>query len=69
MTDFTLSKRIFSGKKRAPSTSGNLASRAVRPTVLFGMARLLSLVAHAPGIYEHLMKNGRTVAARTLRLA
>lgn len=56
MTDFTLSKRIFSGKKRAPSTSGNLAY-ALFVLLCFSVgAQLLSLVAHAPGIYEHLMK-------------
>ena len=62
MTDFTLSKLMFSGKKKASSASGNLAY------VLFVLlcfsvgAQLLSLVLHAPGIYEHLMQiqdNGR----------
>lgn len=56
MTDFTFSKRIFSGKKGAPSTSGNLAY-ALFVLLCFSVgAQLISLVAHVPGIYEHLMQ-------------
>ena len=56
MTDFTFSKRIFTGKKRTSSTSGNLAY-ALFVLLCFSVgAQLLSLVAHAPGVYEQLMQ-------------
>lgn len=62
MTDFTLSKLMFNGKKKASSVSGNLAY-ALFVLLCFSVgAQLLSLVLHAPGVYEHLMQmqnNGR----------
>lgn len=56
MTDFTLSKLMFNGKKKESSASGNLAY-ALFILLCFSVgAQLLSLVAHAPGVYEHLMQ-------------
>ena len=56
MTDFTLSKLMFSGKKRDSSASGNLAY-ALFVLLCFSVgAQLLPLVVHAPGVYEHLMQ-------------
>lgn len=56
MTDFTLSKRMFNGKKKESSTSGNLAY-ALFVLLCFSVgAQLLALVIHVPGVYEHLMQ-------------
>ncbi|MGL5967101.1 MAG: DUF2755 family protein [Kluyvera sp.] len=56
MTDFTLSKLMFSKKKGTSSTSGNLAY-ALFVLLCFSVgAQLLTLVLHAPGVYEHLMQ-------------
>lgn len=56
MTDFTLSRHMFSGKKKESSTSGNLAY-ALFVLLCFSIgAQLLTLVVHAPGVYEHLMQ-------------
>lgn len=52
MTDFTLSKLMFSKKKGTSSTSGNLAY-ALFVLLCFSVG---ALVLHAPGVYEHLMQ-------------
>ncbi len=57
MTDFTLSKSLFSGKHReTSSTPGNIAYAIFVLFCFWAGAQLLNLLVHAPGIYEHLMQ-------------
>lgn len=56
MTDFALSKLILSGKKSAPSRTGNVAYVLFVLLCFWAGAQLLNLLVHAPGVYEHLMQ-------------
>ncbi|WP_254557310.1 DUF2755 family protein, partial [Salmonella enterica] len=56
MSDFTLSKSLFSGKHRETySKPGNIAYAIVVLFCFWAGAQLLNMLVHAPGIYEHLM--------------
>ena len=56
MADFTLSKSLFKGKHRDPSSlPGNIAYAVFVLFCFWAGAQILNLLAHAPGIYEDLM--------------
>lgn len=57
MADFTLSKSLFKGKHRDPSSlPGNIAYAVFVLFCFWAGAQILNLLAHAPGIYEELMQ-------------
>lgn len=57
MADFTLSKSLFKGKHRDPSSlPGNIAYAVFVLFCFWAGAQILNLLAHAPGIYEQLMQ-------------
>ena len=57
MADFTLSKSLFKGKHRDPSSlPGNIAYAVFVLFCFWAGAQILNLLAHAPGIYELLMQ-------------
>ncbi|HGN9370549.1 TPA: YaiY family protein [Citrobacter pasteurii] len=57
MADFTLSKSLFKGKHRDPSSlTGNIAYAVFVLFCFWAGAQVLNLLAHAPGIYEELMQ-------------
>ncbi|QLO43913.1 DUF2755 family protein [Citrobacter freundii] len=57
MADFTLSKFPFKGKHRDPSSlTGNIVYAVFVLFCFWVGAQVLTLLAHAPGIYEQLMQ-------------
>ncbi|MDU5689587.1 MAG: DUF2755 family protein [Citrobacter freundii] len=53
----TLSKSLFKGKHRDPSSlPGNIAYAVFVLFCFWAGAQILNLLAHAPGIYEQLMQ-------------
>lgn len=62
MADFTLSKPLFSGKGKGSSLRGNIGYALFVLFCFWAGAQLLTLLVHAPGVFEHLMQvqdNGR----------
>ena len=62
MADFTLSKAIISGKGNVSSSRGNIGYALFVLFCFWVGAQLLTLLVHAPGVFEHLMQvqdNGR----------
>ncbi|WGA65197.1 DUF2755 family protein [Escherichia fergusonii] len=57
MADFSHSKSLFSGKYREPSTlQGNLAYAIFVLFCFWAGAQIITLLVHAPGVYEQLMQ-------------
>jgi len=56
MADFTLSKPIFSGKGKTSSGRGNIGYVLFVLFCFWAGAQLLTLLVHAPGVFEHLMQ-------------
>ncbi|CDL37483.1 Putative inner membrane protein [Citrobacter freundii] len=71
MADFTLSKSLFKGKHRDPSSlPGNIAYAVFVLFCFWAGAQILNLLAHAPGIYEQLMQlQMQETGARELKSA
>lgn len=55
MADFTLAKPLLSGKKGVPSHRGNLGYALFVLLCFWIGAQLLTLLVHAPGLFEYLM--------------
>ena len=57
MADFTLSKSLFKGKHRDPSSlPGNIAYAVFVLFCFWAGAQMLSMLIHAPGVFEHLIQ-------------
>ena len=56
MAEFAFSKSIFSGKKRSAITSSNIAYTLFVLFCFWAGAQMLSMLVHAPGVFEHLMQ-------------
>lgn len=56
MTEFTLSKPLFGGKRRESATPGNIAYALFVLLCFWAGAQLLNLLVHAPGVFERLMQ-------------
>lgn len=56
MAEFAFSKSIFSGKKRGAITSSNIAYTLFVLLCFWAGAQMLSMLVHAPGVFEHLMQ-------------
>ena len=56
MADFALSKSLFSGKYRNGSSTPAILPMRCLCCFAFGLAQLLNLLVHAPGVYERLMQ-------------
>ncbi len=60
MADISLSKPVASVLKREKAPIGNIAYGLLVLFFFWAAAQLLSLVVHAPGVFEHLITNGST---------
>ncbi|MFK3705227.1 DUF2755 family protein [Klebsiella sp. NPDC088457] len=56
MAEFAFSKSIIGGKKRGPLTSSNIAYALFVLFCFWAGAQMLSMLVHAPGVFEHLMQ-------------
>ena len=56
MADFTLAKPIFGGKRSKTSAPGNIAYALFVLFCFWAGAQMLSMLVHAPGVFEHLMQ-------------
>ena len=57
MAEFTFSKTLMgSNKKKVSVTSGNIAYALFVLLCIWAGAQMLSMLVHAPGVFEHLIQ-------------
>lgn len=56
MAEFTFAKTVNGGKKRSAITSSNVAYSLFVLFCFWAGAQMLSMLIHAPGVYEHLIQ-------------
>ncbi|CAM3274633.1 Inner membrane protein YaiY [Klebsiella spallanzanii] len=56
MAEFTFAKSASSGKKRLSITSSNIAYALFVLFCFWAGAQMLSMLIHAPGVFEHLIQ-------------
>lgn len=56
MAEFAFSKTLFGKKRRSPLTSSNIAYGLFVLFCFWAGAQMLSMLVHAPGVFEHLIQ-------------
>lgn len=56
MAEFTFAKTVNGGKKGRPGASSNIAYALFVLFCFWAGAQMLSMLIHAPGIFEHLIQ-------------
>lgn len=56
MAEFTFAKTVNGGKKRGSITSSNIAYALFVLFCFWAGAQMLSMLIHAPGVFEHLIQ-------------
>ncbi|WP_434636098.1 DUF2755 family protein [Klebsiella sp. I138] len=64
MAEFTFSKSLIAGKKKGAITRSNIAYALFVLFCFWAGAQMLSMLVHAPGVFEHLMQIQDTNAPR-----
>ena len=57
MAEFTFAKTVNGGKKRGSLTGSNIAYALFVLFCFWAGAQMLSMLIHAPGVFEHLMQD------------